>query len=307
MRRCAAHRGVTNSIYVQARAPSLDHAGDVVKLLVYPVLFGGTVVVLLAARTAGWSYLPLVPATLVAVAAAVTILERVRPHAVRWNRDHADARVDLLHLIGNIAVGQISLVVFAAARAALPSLAVWPEHWPLWAEALVAFVIVDLGLYAVHRASHTVGWLWRLHALHHSSRRLYWINGQRRHLVHELIEGSAGLVVLLALGAPTSAYAMAVAIVTLHLMFQHANIEYRVGPLKALFAVAELHRWHHQRRWRDVQGNYGAVLAVWDYLFRSALAQRGDAPIDVGMDDEPDFPEHYLAQLAWPFRARPPA
>ena len=39
------------------------------------------------------------------------------------------------------------------------------------------------------------------------------------------------------------------------------------------------------------------------------LAFRGleRAPIDVGMDDEPDFPEHYLAQLAWPFRARPPA
>lgn len=278
-----------------------------VKVLVYPVLFGGTVVMLLAARSAGWSYLPLVPVTLVAVAVAVTLLERVRPHAVRWNRDHGDARVDLLHLVGNVAIGQISLVVFVAAGAALPSLGWWPASWPLWAEALLAFVVVDLGLYVVHRASHTVGWLWRLHALHHSSRRLYWINGQRRHLVHELIEGSPGLLILLAVGAPASAYAMAVPIVTLHLMFQHANIDYRVGPLKALFAVAELHRWHHQRRWHDVQGNYGAVLAVWDWMSASALPQRGDAPTDVGMDDEPDFPDRYLAQLAWPFKKRPPA
>ncbi|WP_422822321.1 sterol desaturase family protein [Vreelandella nanhaiensis] len=33
----------------------------------------------------------------------------------------------------------------------------------------------------MHRASHRIGWLWRLHAPHHSAERLYWLNGKRRH------------------------------------------------------------------------------------------------------------------------------
>ena len=278
------------------------HAAVMVNFLIHPVLFGGPVLLLLAARTAGWSYTPMVPLVLVTVALAVAVLERVRPHTARWNIDHGDGRADWLHLVGNVGIGQLSLAVYAVGSTSMPTLAWWPASWPLWAEALLAFVLVDLGLYAVHRASHTVSWLWRLHALHHASRRLYWINGQRRHLVHELIEGAPGLLALIVLGAPTAAYAMAVAIVTLHLMLQHANIEYRVGPLRSVLAVAEVHRWHHQRRWREVQGNYGAVLAIWDHLFRTVLPQRSVAPTEVGMDDEPDFPTRYLAQLTWPFR-----
>jgi sterol desaturase/sphingolipid hydroxylase (fatty acid hydroxylase superfamily) len=121
--------------------------------------------------------------------------------------------------------------------------------------------------------------------------------------VHELLEGTPGLAVLYLLGAPAPVYAAAIAVVTLHLFLQHANIDYRLGILRHVIAGAELHRWHHQRRWQAVQGNYAAVLAIWDHLFRSSLGDRGAAPPDVGMDDEPDLPANYLGQLAWPFRA----
>lgn len=103
-------------------------------------------------------------------------------------------------------------------------------------------------------------------------------------------------------GAPPQIVACALAAVTIHLLFQHANIEYRAGALKHVFAVAELHRWHHQRLWTAVQGNYGAVFSVWDHLFRTALPKTGDAPSDVGMDDEPDLPSNWLGQLVWPFK-----
>jgi sterol desaturase/sphingolipid hydroxylase (fatty acid hydroxylase superfamily) len=145
-----------------------------------------------------------------------------------------------------------------------------------------------------------------LHSIHHSPRRVYWMNGQRRHLVHELIEGAPGLAVLFVAGAPAATGFVAVAVVTLHLLLQHANIAYRVGPLGAVFAVADSHRWHHQRLWRDVQGNYGAVFSFWDRFFGTRLRNRGDAPADVGMDDEPDLPRDYLGQLAWPFTKRRP-
>lgn len=270
-----------------------------VRTLTYPVVFGTGTAVLLA----GWPYLPTGPIVLTVAAVLVITLERVQPFAKAWALDQGDGRVDALHLAGNLAVSQLSLLAFGAAHAAWAGAGWWPTTIPFWAQAVLALAIVDLGLYLIHRASHGVGWLWRLHAIHHSPRRVYWMNGQRRHLVHELIEGSPGSIVLFVLGAPTAVYAIAIAIVTLHLMFQHANIDYRLGPLRAIFAAAELHRWHHQRRWRDVQGNYAAVFSLWDHLFGTALPQRGDAPADVGMDDEPDLPADYLGQQRWPFRA----
>lgn len=275
-----------------------------IRYLTYPTIVIGGAAVIIASVSNGTGYWPVGPLVLVVAALLVAVLERIQPYAPEWNRDHLDTRTDRLHFLGNIAVSHTSLASYAAARTLWSGVDVWPVHAPIWAQALLGLVIVDLGLYAVHRASHGVGWLWRLHAIHHSSRRVYWVNGQRRHLLHELLEGAPGLLILFVAGAPAFVYATAIAIVTLHLFLQHANIDYRLGPLRRVFAAAELHRWHHQRRWQDVQGNYAALLAVWDHLFGSSLRDRGDAPPDVGMDDEPDLPNDYARQLAWPFRAR---
>lgn len=272
-----------------------------VRYLAYPVIVIGGATLAIAAFSAGLVTWQVGPPILAAAALLVASLERMRPYVPSWNRDHDDARTDVAHFIGNLVVSHVSLAAFAVARPLWQGAGIWPSHWPFWAQALLGLAIVDVGLYAMHRASHGLGWLWRLHAIHHSSRRVYWVNGQRRHLAHELMEGAPGLIILYLAGAPAVVYAAAITVVTLHLFMQHANIDYRLGPLRFVFAGAELHRWHHQRRWQDVQGNYAAIFAVWDHLFRSSLGDRGDAPADVGMDDEPDLPTDYRGQLVWPF------
>lgn len=273
-----------------------------IRYLAYPVIVIGGATVLITALSAEVPPWQVVPPLLVVAALLVAFLERRAPYLPSWNRDHDDTRTDVAHLIGNLLVSHSSLVAFAVARPLWQGAGVWPSHWPFWAQALLGLAIVDVGLYAMHRASHGLGWLWRLHAIHHSPRRVYWVNGQRRHLLHELLEGAPGLIVLFLSGAPVVIYAAVITIVTLHLFMQHANIDYRVGPLRFVFAAAELHRWHHQRRWHDVQGNYAAIFAVWDHVFGSSLGDRGDAPSDVGMDDEPDLPSEYAGQLIWPFK-----
>lgn len=271
--------------------------------LPYPLVFFGGVASLLTAVGQGVPYWRVGPPILVAAALIVFLLERWLPHARAWQADQGDTVTDMLHFAGNILLNQGSVLVYGAVLAfSEGSSGLWPHRWPFWLQALLSTAILDLGLYAIHRASHRVSWMWRLHAIHHSPRRVYWLNGQRRHLVHEMLEGAPGLLVLWLLGAPASVVACALATITLHLMFQHANIAYKAGALRYIFAVAELHRWHHQRRWADVQGNYAALLSLWDYLFGTALPKRGEAPLDVGMDDEPTLPSDYLGQLSWPFR-----
>lgn len=275
-----------------------------IRYLAYPMIVIGGAALIIVLQADGRTYWEIAPLVLVGAAAMVAALERAYPYAATWNADHEDTRTDVLHFLGNVAISHASLAAFATMRPAWAGLGLWPEHAPFWAQALLGLAIVDGGLYAMHRASHRAGWLWRLHALHHSSRRLYWVNGQRRHVVHELVEGAPGAALLFVAGAPPGVYATVIAIVTLHLLLQHANLDYRLGPLRWIFAGAELHRWHHRRRWHDVQGNYAAVFAIWDHAFHSALRNHHEDALEVGMDDEPDLPADYVGQLTWPFKTR---
>ncbi len=231
----------------------------------YPIIFGGGVAALATVVGSGVAYWKVGPPILVATAVAVVLLERWLPHAREWRLDHGDTRTDFAHYVSNVSVNQAAAAGYALVYVvAGGGMRLWPTEAPFWLQFLFATAVIDLGLYGVHRSSHLVGWLWKLHAIHHSATRIYWVNGQRRHLVHELLEGAPGLLVLGVLGAPPTAVACGFAALTMHLMFQHANIAYRAGPLRYIFAVAALHRWHHQRRYEDVQGNYGAIFSVWD-------------------------------------------
>ena len=265
--------------------------------ILYPSVFFGAFLALGLARGAPSA----IGAVLLGSALLVSILERLFPVSPKWNQDHGDTRSDRIYLVTNLGVSQVAayLVGLVSARSAM--LALWPTELAFALQVLLALVVIDLGLYAVHRASHSVGWLWKLHAIHHFPRRIHWVNGQRRHVVHELLEGTPGLAVLLVLGAKGPVVASALAMVTVHLLLQHANIRYRGGALRHVFAVAELHRWHHQRRYAAVQGNYAAVFAFWDRLFRSRLPE-GEAPLEVGIDDEPTLQEGWRRQQLWPFR-----
>ncbi|WP_338868753.1 sterol desaturase family protein [Myxococcus stipitatus] len=289
---------VSTPAEVSSSSPSLF------SYLPYPVVFFGGTAALVAGLSQGLPYWRVGPPILLLAALLVLALERWSPHSEVWRKDHdGDTSTDFLHVTGNLALSHISLWLYTwTMERTGDALSWWPRDWPFWAQFLLGTAVLDLGLYGIHRASHHVPWLWRLHAIHHSPRRVYWLNGQRRHLIHEALEGAPGLLVMGLMGAPSGVVACALATVTLHLMFQHGNIAYRAGVLRHVFAVAELHRWHHQRLYADVQGNYGAILSVWDRLFGTALPQKGEAPLDVGMDDEPTLPTHYLGQLTWPFR-----
>lgn len=270
----------------------------------YGLIFFGTVVLLVAGLGLGWSYVGFALPLVLGHAAVIAILERRLPFHRPWNEDQGDRRADRIHYAANLLVGQASLGLYGVIHAATGAPSWGLAGLAFGAAWLVGLVLFDLGLYAVHRWSHGGGLLWRLHAVHHSSTRIYMLNGQRRHFVHEICEGLPGLAALFAAGAPPALVSAVLGTVTLHLAWQHANIAYQLGALGHVIAGAESHRWHHQRQWRDVQGNYAAVLALWDRLFMTDLRRATAAPTDVGMDDEPTLPKDWVGQHVWPFRSR---
>jgi len=178
----------------------------------------------------------------------------------------------------------------------------WPAQWPLWAQALAVGVVLDLSLYGIHWLSHRVAWLWRFHAIHHSSERLYWLNGERRHPLHAGMMAAPGLLAVVLMGAPAMAVGAWLGLLAVHLAFQHSNLDYRVGPLRFVIGAAEVHRWHHKRDYEDAQVNYGEFWMVWDHIFGTFLLPKHRLEAnEVGLK-EMDFPMDYGAQLVYPLR-----
>ncbi|MDU9399387.1 MULTISPECIES: sterol desaturase family protein [Pseudomonadaceae] len=269
----------------------------------YPVIFGGT---------AGWMIwllykgLPYWPSTALIAASGiilVAILERLQPFRKSWLADHQDTLTDMLHMVVNLSVIQFTATFLARLGDLMPDAArTFPTDLPLWAQLFIVAMVLDISLYAMHRFSHYAPWLWRLHEPHHSAERLYWMNGERRHPLHAAIMAGPGLLVLFAMGTPSALVATWFGILTVHLAFQHSNLDYSLGWMRNVIGVAETHRWHHKREFEDAQVNFGEFLLLWDHLFRTfydGTDKLGDAQVGL---QERDYPTRYGAQLVAPFK-----
>lgn len=280
-----------------------------VKLIIrwtsYPLIFLGCALLqyqIIARDLPHW------PLAIIVSAAGITLvalLERIQPYEPIWNEDHNDTRVDILHAVFSLTLIFTVVEVVAVTRAWLPGAAMggtayWPDSSPLWLQLLLAGAVIDFGLWFMHWFSHKNHFLWRLHALHHSAERLYWLNGERRHPLSALLLASPGLLVVIMLGAPADVIGCWFAIISVHLAFQHANLDYSVGIFRNLLGVAEIHRWHHKREYEDAQVNFGEFWAIWDQLFRTYRYEPGQLqPGQVGMKET--MPLRYLQQIKWPF------
>lgn len=275
-----------------------------IRYAAFPVIEGSAAFLIFYMATHGIAYWPLFPIITLTSIAALALLEQFMPYEKAWNKDHGrDTLHDILHITMNQILIQSTVAIAFFLRGLLPeSFVLWPAIAPMWAQILLAGAIIDFGLYAMHRVSHVQPFLWRLHMLHHSPERIYWMNGGRRHPISALMLAGPSVTILLLVGATPVAVGAWLAILGIHLSFQHSNLDYSVGPFRHLLCVAENHRWHHKREFEDAQVNFGEVFAIWDVI----LGTYHDAKItpragEVGLIDT-YVPPTYVGQLAWPFK-----
>jgi sterol desaturase/sphingolipid hydroxylase (fatty acid hydroxylase superfamily) len=267
----------------------------------YPLIFGLSAIGQVLLLIYHLPYWPLSPIIAALGVVSVALLERVAPYCAQWNKDHGDTRADILHAAFSLSLIFASAEIASLFRQQLPISAIWPTHAPIVLQIIGAGLIIDFGLWAMHRLSHKLPALWKFHALHHSAERLYWLNGERRHPVSALLLAGPGLFTVILLGAPAAIIGCWFAIIAVHLAFQHANLDYRIGLGRYLISTAEIHRWHHKREYQDAQVNFGEFWAIWDVVFGTFKYQRDTLSADeVGMDGA--MPRVYLQQLWWPFK-----
>jgi len=242
---------------------------------------------------------------LAAAIATSFVAERILPYQPGWNESHDDVARDTAHGVVNEALILASVAAIPTLAAALPGAGLWPHRWPFVLQVLAAVLAADLGITLVHLASHKIGLLWRFHAVHHSVKRFYGLNGLMKHPLHQTLEMTAGVVPLLLLGLPVGVASALALCVAVQLLLQHSNADYRVGALKHVLALNEGHRFHHLK-WAGIGDvNFGLFTLLWDHLLGtySYDPARRFSSDELGMAAKPRYPNRYLPQLAEPFRA----
>jgi sterol desaturase/sphingolipid hydroxylase (fatty acid hydroxylase superfamily) len=177
----------------------------------------------------------------------------------------------------------------------------WPTQIPALLQAGLMILVADFFRYWLHRASHE--WstrLWSLHAVHHSPKKLYWVNVGRFHPIEKALQFLCDAAPFILLGISENVLALYFVFYALNGFIQHCNIRIHLGWLNYLISGPELHRWHHSWEIRESNKNYGNNLIVWDLLFGTWFLPKDREVETLGLKNR-RYPSDFLSQMKTPF------
>ena len=259
----------------------------------------------------------LYPISLAAISAFVFALERFFP----WRPEQKQLRPklwsDLIHLVFN---GHFLGLLLAglASTWILPPIDRWlaangitdavyrnaAADWPLWAQIIVALVVIDFIQWCVHNMLHRVPALWELHKAHHSVKdgEMDWIVAFRFSWLEVVVYKSVLYLPLVFLGFSWIALMVHAIFGTLIGHLNHSNLDLGYGPWRYVLNSPRMHIWHH-----DYEGdakttvNFGIIFSAWDWIFGTAKMP-DEPPARLGFKGVETFPDNFFSQEIWPLQ-----
>ena len=168
---------------------------------------------------------------------------------------------------------------------------------PMAIQLVFVVLISDLFVYWGHRAQHTIPFLWRFHAVHHTAEHLDWLAAHREHPIDSLYTTTLVNLPLFLTGIPITTLAYFAAFRGLWAIYIHSNVRLPIGPIRILIGAPELHHWHHDRD--RFAGNYANLSPMMDIIFRTYRCPDHE-PSSYGIDKP--VRHSYFALLWYPFR-----
>lgn len=240
------------------------------------------------------------------LAFTLALLERVMPFERAWLSSDGQWGPDLLHTVFTKGCAQVvlaaGLALGIAEVVAGQGHGLWPSDWPMILQVALGLVLADFGLYWAHRLAHDVQVFWRFHAIHHSVRRLWFLNTGRFHVVDAAVSIVLSQPILFAAGAPSEIFAWVTGITAFVGLLTHSNIEMRTGFLNYVFNTPTLHRWHHSLDPAEGNNNFGENIVLWDMVFGTYFNPNRRPSTEIGIREQ--MPSAFLGQLLAPFRPK---
>jgi sterol desaturase/sphingolipid hydroxylase (fatty acid hydroxylase superfamily) len=172
---------------------------------------------------------------------------------------------------------------------------------PWLLQFFLAVVVADVAEYFIHLALHKVPWLWRFHAVHHSSKALDWIAGSRSHFVDDtLVRGF--ILVPLMLGFSQTIILAYLIFVTLHATWTHCNFGPNARWLEQFLVMPRYHHWHHTSQKEGIDKNFAIHFPWIDKLFGTYYFPK-EWPQVYGLDGE-EISRGFFRQTIAPFTRR---
>jgi sterol desaturase/sphingolipid hydroxylase (fatty acid hydroxylase superfamily) len=162
--------------------------------------------------------------------------------------------------------------------------------WLLW------FVAIDFAIYVTHVMMHKIPVFWEWHKFHHAAED-FCVLTSARFALSETFFGSIiqAVIINVVLGLPE--YNTIIVLVVGKLIFEwmhHSNLPFDYGVLGRVFVSPRFHRFHHSKLIIDRDRNFGADLAIWDYLFGTISKRFHNNPalgseVPIGVEGLPDY------------------
>jgi sterol desaturase/sphingolipid hydroxylase (fatty acid hydroxylase superfamily) len=237
---------------------------------------------------------------------AILLFEVYLPYKKEWKPVAADWKNDSISLVA-IQMLLPKLLVWLSIHYILTFLHTneltfnnaWPHHLPIGVQVIIVILISDLLRYWLHRFSHTFHFLWRLHAVHHSVQKLYWLNTSRFHPLEKSLQFMLDVLPFMILGVSEEVIAVHYVLYAVNGFFQHCNIDLKYGWLNYVVSSSEHHRWHHSRNPEESNNNYGNNVIIWDILFGSFYLPPDKEVHELGLINK-NYPLDFARQLKTP-------
>lgn len=162
------------------------------------------------------------------------------------------------------------LILLPAVRLAkylsIPGLQTLVAQLPWFLQFFLAVLVADVAEYFIHLAFHKVPFLWRFHAVHHSSTALDWLSGSRGHFFEDIIVRACILTPLMIAFSPSIILAYLI-FVTLQATWSHCNFSPSPRWLAKCLVTPKYHHWHHTSQKEGLDKNFAIHFPWIDKIF----------------------------------------
>jgi sterol desaturase/sphingolipid hydroxylase (fatty acid hydroxylase superfamily) len=244
----------------------------------------------------------LLPAAVTFGLLALIIKRRAALAGLRQARAEITTNLALLLLNGVLIVPLLALPI-ATGRSMIPRPDVLVTFWsgvPDILAVLAAILLIDLAAYWRHRIEHCRV-LWPIHATHHADEAMNWLSLRRKHPLGEALSMLCDAVIVLLLGLPYGAIAVAFLVRAWWGYFIHADVPWTLGPLGKVLISPAAHRLHHIRDEALMGANYGNTVTLWDKLFGTYVDPAPYLGCETGIAEGT---RDFWGELVRPFEAR---
>lgn len=257
-----------------------------------------------------FKFTPLVYYIIFSTTISLTIfLEKWMPYHKKWKNYQKDLKQDIIYALSTIILTPVvkviaiySVVLIGSSFLTIKS---FVSEQDFITQFVVALILSGLAPYWYHRWSHTRSTLlWKIHAIHHAPKKLYWLNAFRFHPINSIINAFLSLFPLLLLGFNQEVVILTGFINNYIDILNHTNINFKIGVLNYIFNMNEVHRWHHSSKHKEGNSNYsGGALILWDLVFNTYYRpKKALKSIGLFSDTKASFPYTcVLAQVSYPF------